>query len=150
MPNTKEIVIATPESPSIVSTGRDVTDGNALSGKAKGADNATKASKNETKMKSKTIDNAEIVDVHQSPAKSVGESSSTGSSTWSVKMSPIKKRFSFNNKTKRSTSVVSTPSVSTEAETNTDKEKKGKEKDEVFQDIRVSWSRIVFSAQCNF
>ena len=150
MPNNKEIVIATPDSPSIVSAGCDMPDGNTLSGKAKGVDNTTKAPKNETKFKSKTIDNADIVEVHQSPAKSVEESSSTGSSTWSVKMSPIKKRFLLNNKTKRSTSVVSTPNVSTEAETNNDKDEKETKKDEVFQAIRVSWSRIVFSAQCTF
>ena len=144
-PNNKEIVTATPESPSIVSAGYDVSDGNKLSAKAKGVDNTAKAPKNEAKVKIKTTENEEIVDVHQSPSKSVEESSSTGSSTWSVKMSPIKKRFSLSNKTKRSTS-----NVSTEAETNNDKDKHEKENDEVFQALRVSWSRIVFSAQCIF
>lgn len=144
MANSKEIIIATPESPSIVSTGHDVPDGNTLSGKSSVLAN-TAASKNETKIKSKTTDKAEIVEVHHSPSKSVDESSSTGSSTWSVKMSPIKKRFSLSNKAKRGTPVVvSTPNVLTEAEARNDKDKNEKEIDEVFHAIRVSWSHIVF------
>lgn len=127
----KEIVIATPESSSIVDTGCDEPDGNTLSEKAKSLEKATK---NEAiEQKGKTVDNAEIVEVHQSPARSSGGSSSTGSSTWSVKMSPIKKRFSLSNKIKRSTSVVSTPNVSTKAETKNDNnDKENDEKDEVY------------------
>ena len=98
----KEIVIATPESPSIVSTKVDAPDGNVLSGKNKKSGNAT--NKEDFDNKGKSVLGSEIAEVHLSPAKSLEESSSTGSSTWSVKISPIKKRFSLTNKIKRTTS----------------------------------------------
>ena len=98
----KEIVIATPESPSIVSTERDAPDGNALSGKNQKSGNG--ANKDDCNKKGKSVLGSEIAEVHLSPAKSLEESSSTGSSTWSVKISPIKKRFSLTSKIKRTTS----------------------------------------------
>ena len=131
----KEIIIATPESPSIVNAEFDEVDGNILSGKMKQIGkiaNVVTGNKSETKGKSKTMDNAELAGVHQSPAKSTAESSSTGSSTWSVKMSPIKKRFSLSSKVKRSTSMVATPTESNEDESKKGKETKDKDdKDEV-------------------
>ena len=98
----KEIVIATPEGPSIVSTERDAPDGNVLSGKNQKSGNAT--NKDDFDKKGKSVLGSEIAEVHLSPAKSLEESSSTGSSTWSVKISPIKKRFSLTSKIKRTTS----------------------------------------------
>ena len=138
--NDKEIIIATPESPSIVNAELDEVDGNMLSGKIKQIGKLAKVvtgSKNDSKGKSKTMDNAELAAVHQSPARSTAESSSTGSSTWSVKMSPMKKGFSFGAKAKRSTSLVATP---TEAKNEQKNEKEGKDKDkndEVHSMIKV-------------
>ena len=132
----KEIIVATPESPSIVNAELDEVDGNLLSGKIKQIGKIAKVvtgSSSDSKGKSKTMDNAELAGVHQSPAKSTADSSSTGSSTWSVKMSPLKKGFSFGVKTKRSTSMVATPTESKE-ESKTEKEAKSKDsKDEVFR-----------------
>ena len=154
----KEIIIATPESPSIVNAEFDEVDGNLLSGKMKQIGKIAKVvtgTKNEPKGKSKTMDNAELAAVHQSPAKSTAESSSTGSSTWSVKMSPIKKRFSLSSKVKRSTSMVATPTESHVDESKKEKETKDKnDKDEVFSIIQVVvltfyllW-RVFFEAHC--
>ena len=128
----EEIVTATPEGSSIVSAGVDVTDGNALSGKIKNIENSNKlaARKDKHNQKSKSVDNAELAEVHQSPAKSSDGSSSTTSSTWSVKISPIKKRFSLSNKIKRSASVSSAPNVSLESE-EIEPEKKDQEKEGV-------------------
>ena len=126
----KEIIVATPESPSIVNAELDEVDGNMLSGKMKQIGKITKVvtgSSSDSKGKSKTMDNAELAGVHQSPAKSTADSSSTGSSTWSVKMSPLKKGFSFGAKAKRSTSMVATP---TESKEEPKKETEAKAKDD--------------------
>lgn len=151
--NDEEIVTATPDSSSIVSSiGSDVNDGNILSGKAKSLEKISKitGSKQEHKERNRTIDNAEIVEVHQSPTKSSGGSSSTGSSTWSVKMSPIKKRFSLTNKLKRSTSEISSPNIPTEAEKNTANGNQENEKEEVLfadKDVLVT---CCLSVECIF
>ena len=126
----KEIIVATPESPSIVNAELDEVDGNMLSGKMKQIGKIAKVvtgSSSDSKGKSKTMDNAELAGVHQSPAKSTADSSSTGSSTWSVKMSPLKKGFSFGAKAKRSTSMVATP---TESKEEPKKETEAKAKDD--------------------
>ena len=126
----KEIIVATPESPSIVNTELDEVDGNMLSGKMKQIGKIAKVvtgSSSDSKGKSKTMDNAELAGVHQSPAKSTADFSSTGSSTWSVKMSPLKKGFSFGAKAKRSTSMVATP---TESKEEPKKETEAKAKDD--------------------
>ena len=146
----EEIVTATPEGSSIVSAGVDVTDGNALSGKIKNIENSNKlaARKDKHNQKSKSVDNAELAEVHQSPAKSSDGSSSTTSSTWSVKISPIKKRFSLSNKIKRSASVSSAPNVSLESEEN-EHEKKDKEKEEVLRaDKNVVLVKFGLSVEC--
>ena len=136
----KEIVIATPKSPSIVSAGCSEVDGNILSGKSKALKGTTK--KESMDQKTKTLDNAEIVEVHQSPARSAGGSSSTGSSTWSVKMSPIKKRFSF----KRSTSVVTAPNPpTTEEKIDNDHDKK---ENEIKDEVHFSMTRV-YLVTCN-
>ena len=146
----EEIVTATPEGSSIVSAGVDVTDGNALSGKIKNIENSNKlaARKDKHNQKSKSVDNAELAEVHQSPAKSSDGSSSTTSSTWSVKISPIKKRFSLSNKIKRSASVSSAPNVSLESE-EIESEKKDKEKEEVLRaDKNVVLVEFGLSVEC--
>ena len=146
----EEIVTATPEGSSIVSAGVDVTDGNALSGKIKNIENSNKlvARKDKHNQKSKSVDNAELAEVHQSPAKSSDGSSSTTSSTWSVKISPIKKRFSLSNKLKRSASVSSAPNVSLESEEN-EPEKKVKEKEEVLRaEKNVVLVKFDLSVEC--
>ena len=146
----EEIVTATPEGSSIVSAGVDVTDGNALSGKIKNIENSNKltARKDKHNQKSKSVDNAELAEVHQSPAKSSDGSSSTTSSTWSVKISPIKKRFSLSNKIKRSASVSSAPNVSLESE-EIESEKKDKEKEEVLRaDKNVVLVKFGQSVEC--
>ena len=74
--NDKEIIIATPESPSIVNAELDEVDGNMLSGKIKQIGKIAKVvtgSKNDSKGKSKTMDNAELAAVHQSPARSTAD-----------------------------------------------------------------------------
>ena len=132
----KEIIVATPESPSIVNVELDEADGNLLSGKIKQIGKIAKVvtgSSSDSKGKSKTMDNAELAAVHQSPAKSNADSSSTGSSTWSVKMSPLKKGFSFGAKAKRSTSMIATPTETKEESKKGHEEKDNDKKDEVFR-----------------
>ena len=144
----EEIVTATPDSSSIVSTGSDVPDGNIVSGKGKSLERGSKRTggKHQQMEKNRTIDNAEIVEVHQSPTNSSGGASSAGSSTWSVKMSPIKKRFSF----KRSSSMAPSSKVSTDTEGNVTNDNKENKIEEVLdkywkvlEEIRMYWSRVV-------
>lgn len=130
----EEIVMATPDGSSIVSTAVDASDGNFVSENTSTIkkDGKLSVDKDEHNVNRKKVKLTEIVDVHQSPDKSSDGSSSTTSSTWSVKMSPIKKRFSLTNRTKRITSVVAAPNVSLETEGIViEKTKKDKEKEEV-------------------
>ena len=137
----EEIVTATADSSSIVSTGSDAHDGNNLSGNEKSSEKHSKLKlpKQASRETNKTIKDAEIARVHQSPTKSSEGSSSTGSSTWSVNISPVKKRFSLSDRFKRSTSVGSSPNNTERKVSDENKENDNEEVFFVVNDLLVTY-----------